>query len=170
MLVAVLLGSTAFHLVKHLARRRRVRRAARAHQAERAAALVLERAGYTVLGRQVRRVWSVLADGQEVRFDLIADYLVETGGAAWVAEVKTGERALSLSHGPTRRQLLEYRQAFGVEGVLLVDAEAQRVRRIQFREPASRARAPRALLWLGLGVLLGFGLSRYWPGAAAWAR
>ena len=168
--VAALVGFLSFHVVQHLARQRRVRRAARAHQAERAAALVLERAGYTVLGRQVRRVWSVLADGQELSFDLIADYLVEAAGAAWVAEVKTGERALSLLHGPTRRQLLEYRHAFGVEGVLLVDAEAQRVRRIQFREPAPRARAPRALLWLGLGLLLGWTLSRYWPDAAAFAR
>jgi hypothetical protein len=165
--IAVLVGSGALHLMKQLARSRRVRRAARAHQAERAAAVVLERAGYTVMGRQVRRVWSVLADGQEVSFDLIADYLVEAAGAAWVAEVKTGERALSLLHGPTRRQLLEYRHAFGVEGVLLVDAEAQRVRRIQFRAPARRARAPRALLWLGLGCVLGFVLSRYWPGGAA---
>jgi hypothetical protein len=112
------------------------------------------------LGRQVRRVWSVLADGQEVSFDLIADYLVEAAGAAWVAEVKTGERALSLLHGPTRRQLLEYRHAFGVQGVLLVDAEAQRVRRIQFREPAPRAQASRALLWLALGLMLGVALSR----------
>jgi hypothetical protein len=168
--VSALIGTLAFHLVKQLARSRRVRRAARAHQAERAAAAVLERAGYTVLGRQVRRVWSVLADGQEVSFDLIADYLVEAAGAAWVAEVKTGERALSLLHGPTRRQLLEYRHAFGVQGVLLVDAEAQRVRRIQFREPAPRARAARALLWLGLGLMLGVALSRYWPEAATFAR
>jgi len=95
---------------------------------------------------------------------------VEAAGVAWVAEVKTGERALSLLHGPTRRQLLEYRHAFGVEGVLLVDAEAQRVRRIQFREPAPRAGAARALLWLGVGCLLGFALSRCWPDAAAFAR
>jgi hypothetical protein len=164
--VAALSGSLALHLVKQLARSRRVRRAARAQHAERAAALVLERAGYTVLGRQVRRAWSVLADGQEVSFDLIADYLVEAAGTAWVAEVKTGERALSLLHGPTRRQLLEYRHAFGVEGVLLVDAEAQRVRRIQFREPTQRARASRALLWLALGLVLGVALSRYWPEAS----
>ena len=170
MAVAALVGAAVFHLVKHMARSRRARRAARAHQAERTAAVVLERAGYTVLGRQVRRVWSVLADGQEISFDLIADYLVEAAGVAWVAEVKTGERALSLLHGPTRRQLLEYRHAFGVEGVLLVDAEAQRVRRIQFREPAPRAGAARALLWLGVGCLLGFALSRCWPDAAAFAR
>ena len=170
MAVAALFGYLLFHLVKQSARGRRVRRAARAQQAERAAAALLERAGYTVLGQQVRRVWSVLADGQEVSFDLIADYLVEAAGVSWVAEVKTGERALSLLHGPTRRQLLEYRHAFGVGGVLLVDAEAQRVRRIQFREPASPARSTRALLWLGAGLVLGLALSQCWPHAAGLPR
>src|SRR5262245_24754757 len=102
--LAVALALLALQLVKHLARRRRILRAARAGHAERAAAQVLVQAGYTIVGRQVRRAWSVLADGQELRFDLIADYLVEDDGARWVAEVKTGERALNLRHGPTRRQ------------------------------------------------------------------
>src|SRR5262245_49938518 len=152
-ILACAVGLLALQLVQHMARRRRVRRAARASDAERAAAHVLERAGYAILGRQVRRSWSVLADGQTLRFDLIADYLVESAGSRWVAEVKTGERALNLRYGPTRRQLLEYRQAFGVEGVLLVDAEAQLVQRVEFRElGAAPARAGRAWLWLGAGV------------------
>lgn len=157
-------------LVKQMARRRRVRRAARALHAERAAARVLIRAGYAVVGRQVRRAWSVLADGQEVGFELIADYLVESRGTLWVAEVKTGQRALSLRHGPTRRQLLEYRQAFGVEGVLLVDAEVPHIQRIQFRERRPEGHFPGALYWLAAGLLLGLALGRYWAGATAFAR
>jgi hypothetical protein len=168
--LALVLAYLALHLVRQLARRRRIRRAARAAQAERAAAQVLIRAGYAIVGRQVRRAWSVLADGEEVGFDLIADYLVESAGALWVAEVKTGPRALSLRHGPTRRQLLEYRHAFGVNGVLLVDAEAEHVRRIQFRERRSGDRAKSALCWLAAGVLLGLLLARYGPGAVALAR
>jgi len=168
--VAVILAYLSLQLVKHLARRRRMRRAARAAHAERAAARVLIRSGYAIVGRQVRRAWSVLADGEEVGFDLIADYLVESAGTLWVAEVKTGQRALSLRHGPTRRQLLEYRHAFGVEGVLLVDAEAEHVRRIQFREPVRETHSSRALGWLGAGLVLGLLLGRYWPGAAALAR
>jgi hypothetical protein len=160
--LAAALGLLVLQWVKHLARRRRVLRAARAGQAERAAAQVLVEAGYAIVGRQVRRSWSVLADGHELRFDLIADYLVEVDGARWVAEVKTGERALDLRYGPTRRQLLEYRQAFGAEGVLLVDAEGQQVRRVQFRELApSPPRWGVRLLWLGAGVLLGLVLARY---------
>jgi len=167
---ALVLAYLALQVVRQLARRRRIRRGARAAHAERAAAQVLVRAGYAIVGRQVRRAWSVLADGEEVGFDLIADYLVEASGTRWVAEVKTGQQALSLRHGPTRRQLLEYRQAFGVEGVLLVDAEAEQVRRIQFREPPREGHCRRALCWLGAGLLMGLALGHYWLGAVALAR
>jgi hypothetical protein len=143
-------------------RQRRVQRAARASLAEQTAARVLARAGYAVLGRQVRRNWSVVADGENVHFDLIADYVVEGHGGRFIAEVKTGSRALDLRYGPTRRQLLEYRQAFGVLGVLLVDAEAGRVRRVEFREPPSSSRSRLELLsWLAVALLLGVALGRY---------
>jgi len=165
--VALVCAFLVLQMMRHLARRRRIRRAARAAHAERAAAQVLIRAGYAIVGRQVRRAWSLLADGEVVGFDLIADYLVECAGTLWVAEVKTGPQALSLRHGPTRRQLLEYRQAFGVDGVLLVDAEAAQVRRIQFREPLRPGHLSRALCWLGAGLLLGAALGHYWSGVAA---
>jgi hypothetical protein len=51
----------------------------------------------------------------------------------------------------TRRQLLEYGLAFDVDGVVLVDAEAERVRTITFR---SRARSSR-LVWIAVGIALG---------------
>lgn len=171
MLVSALIAWFVLHLVQHWRRARRVRRAARASRAERAAASVLEAHGYAIIGRQVRQRWSLLADGQELSFHLVADYLVESGGARWVAEVKTGERALDLRYGPTRRQMLEYRQAFGVEGVLLVDAEAESVRSVQFREPprlggsAWPRSALQQLVWLGVGLVLGVLMTRSWPGA-----
>lgn len=149
--------------VLHRQRRyRRMRRAARASLAEHTAARVLGKAGYAVLGRQVRRRWSVVADGEYVYFELIADYLVEGQRGLFVAEVKTGARALDLRYGPTRRQLLEYRQAFDVSGVLLVDAEAGRVRRVEFREaPASSRSRLELVSWLAVALLLGLALGRY---------
>lgn len=141
----------------------RIRRAARAGLAERAAAGVLASAGYQIVGRQVRQRWSLHSNGREVSFDLIADYVVEAQGARYVAEVKTGARALDLRHGPTRRQLLEYRQAFGVAGVLLVDAEGGEVQHVEFREPG-KPRPPglHAVGWFSAGVLLGIALAQHW--------
>jgi len=164
-IVLLLIGATlALRVSSWLARRNRVRRAARAGLAERSAAEVLVAAGYSILGYQVRQDWSLWADGEEIHFGLIADYLVEHEGQRWIAEVKTGHKPLDLRYGPTRRQLLEYRDAFGAAGVLLVDAEARRVRRVQFRqrEPARQGSAA-VPYWLGLGLLLGFALGRYWP-------
>jgi hypothetical protein len=146
-------------------RRARVRRAARAARAERRARGVLEDAGFRVRGEQVRKSWSLSSDGREVRFDLVADYVVERDGRVWVAEVKTGERALDLRFGPTRRQLLEYREAFGVDGVLLVDAEADGFSEIHFRGAAQRARHPLVWWWFLAGAGLGAAVA-IWLAAA----
>jgi hypothetical protein len=93
-------------------------------------------------------------DGAIVPVDLRADYVVEHGGRRYVAEVKSGVFAPRLETAATRRQLLEYRIAFAVDGVLLVDAEEGRVRRVEFPLPL---RAPRGgrLAWLLVGVAAG---------------
>jgi hypothetical protein len=102
-------------------------RTARATTGEEDAVDLLRRAGYAVLGHQVEAAWTLFADGEPVTFGLRADYLVTRGARRYVAEVKTGRLAPQLSHGPTRRQLLEYGAAFEVHGVLLVDAEARSI-------------------------------------------
>lgn len=173
MLLSAVIAWLVLQWVQHWRRSARVRRAARASRAERAAASVLTAHGYAIVGRQVRQRWSLLADDRELAFDLVADYLVESGGMRWIAEVKTGERALDLRYGPTRRQMLEYRQAFGVDGVLLVDAEAESVCSVRFREPPrlSGSAWPRSalpqLVWLGVGLVLGVLLTRAWPDVTA---
>ncbi|MCZ7678051.1 MAG: hypothetical protein M5U28_04430 [Sandaracinaceae bacterium] len=93
-----------------------------------------------------------------------ADLLVERGGLAWIAEVKTGAEAPSITTRATRRQLLEYAHAFDVAGVLLVDPERGRVHRVTLPGPR-RARGPArelAILALGAaaGAVIGFLLSR----------
>jgi hypothetical protein len=49
-----------------------------------------------------------------------------------VAEVKSGKIAASLACAATRRQLLEYRLAYDVDGVMLVDMAAGRVHEVRF--------------------------------------
>lgn len=131
-LLLVVIGLIFSKLRQYLGRSRRRRRARRAASAEEKAASVLRNAGYRIVEEQARIAWRLSVDGQNEGFTLIADYLVMRWGTLWVAEVKTGERALALQHGPTRRQLLEYSFAFGVRGVLLVDAERGRLRRVSF--------------------------------------
>jgi Holliday junction resolvase-like predicted endonuclease len=108
------------------------RRARRAAAGEDAAARLLERAGFRVVARQVRRRWVPLIDGEPVELEVIADYLVETADERLVAEVKTGEAAPELDNAATRRQLLEYHVAFAADGVLLVCPERGAIHRVEF--------------------------------------
>lgn len=115
---------------------------------------LLRRLGFSILGRQVAARYGLGVDGEEITVDLRADYLVGWGGRRFVAEVKTGALAPRIETTATRRQLLEYRVAFAVDGVLLVDADAGRVRRVDFPLPAAAPR-PSRLVWLLIGAASG---------------
>ena len=138
-------------------------RALHAVEGEQGARELLARAGYAVLARQVPGSWTVRADGEATTFGLRADYLVARDGRRYIAEIKTGRLATRLSHGPTRRQLLEYSAAFDVDGVILVDADAGSVVEVDVNLPArDRARgltpavvATVALVTFAAGVVVG---------------
>jgi hypothetical protein len=121
------------------------------------AEVLLRRLGFSILGRQVGVSYSVGVDGAEVAIDLRADYVVSEGGRRYVAEVKTGVFAPRIETAATRRQLLEYRVAFDVDGVLLVDAEANRVRLVEFPLPggARERRGSGRGAWLLVGIAAG---------------
>ena len=135
--VAVLAGALVAMVVGRVVRgwrgswRARVR-AERAGAGEDGAAAMLRRAGYTIVARQARTWWAPLVDGEPFETELRADYLVESGGEMFVAEVKTGDEAPRMSTAATRRQLLEYHVAFDVDGVLLVCPELGTIQRIEF--------------------------------------
>ncbi len=99
---------------------------------ESAAGKLLERHGYTLIGAQVRHVYTLRIDGAEREIELRADYLVEKSGRSYVAEVKTGAVATKIETAATRRQVLEYAVAFGTDGVLLVDMQAREIREVVF--------------------------------------
>jgi hypothetical protein len=115
-------------------------RSARAVEGEREAVAILRARGYAIVDSQVEIEYPVLVDGETVSMGLRADYLVVKNGAYFIAEVKTGTHAPRINTAATRRQLLEYEVAFGVDGVLLVDADAARVHTIVFPMLASRGR------------------------------
>jgi hypothetical protein len=112
-------------------RRARVR-ARRALAAETAAERLLVRHGYAIVDRQARVTFTPLLDGEPVPLELRVDLIVEKRGERLAAEVKSGEAAPRLETAATRRQLLEYRVAFAVDGVLLVEPAAGTIRRVDF--------------------------------------
>lgn len=136
------------------------RRAKRGFAGQAAAAKLLEGAGYEVVDAQPRVAWVTLQDGEPHTVELRGDYLVQRRGLLYVAEVKTGEAADSLTNSATRRQLLEYQLAFGADGVLLVCPERKAIHEIEFPvlegdEDGKPSMA--SLLWLVVGAALGVG-------------
>jgi hypothetical protein len=133
--------------------RRRVRaRTTRAVLGERRAGELLRELGFEIVGAQVAAEYAVRVNDADVTVGVRADYIVEKDGSRYVAEVKTGELAPRISTPATRRQLLEYTVAFGVEGILLVDAEANRVHTVVFPNDAAVRPARAPVVW-GLGVV-----------------
>ncbi len=136
------------------------RRAKRGFAGQAAAAKLLDGAGYEVLDAQPRVAWVTLEDGESHTVELRGDYLVQRRGLIYIAEVKTGEAADSLTNSATRRQLLEYQLAFGADGVLLVCPERKAIHAIEF--PALEAEgegrpSSASFLWLVAGAALGAG-------------
>lgn len=125
----------------------------RGAQGEVRAELLLRRLGFGIVGRQVAITYGLALDGERIAVDLRADYVVSKDGRRYVAEVKTGRLAPRIDTPATRRQLLEYRLAFDVDGVLLVDADSDRVRAVEFPLPASRPVS--RLAWLLAGIAAG---------------
>jgi hypothetical protein len=137
-------------------------RAARAVEGEAEAVPLLEDAGYAVVDRQVAGAWAVVANGETVTFGLRADLLVSKDGRRYIAEVKTGKLAPRLDHAPTRRQILEYRAAFDVDGVILVDADSGAITHVEVPLGTSTNVEASSTSWiavmvaLALGALVGF--------------
>lgn len=102
-------------------------------EGEQHGAALLADAGFRIVGRQVAHELAIEVDGETYGARLRCDYLVAKDGETWVAEIKTGEDAPSLTNPATRRQLLEYQVAYAVAGVVLVDATAGTVHEVRFR-------------------------------------
>ena len=145
-------------------RRKILLRVARAGIGELRARGYLGDLGFKILGSQVATSYPVLIDDAEVTISLRADYLVERNGRRYVVEVKTGKVAPRIDTAATRRQLLEYRVAFDVDGVLLVDAEAEKIHSVTFplsNAPAESHRGAWGWLALAAAVVLAALAARY---------
>jgi Holliday junction resolvase len=152
-------GVLAQQLARIRARMRGRAHNVRGQRGERAAELLLEAHGYSVVARQSATRYPVEVDGDLVEVTLQADFLVTRGGQRFVAEVKTGRHAPRFQTPETRRQLLEYQLAFGVDSVLLVEVESAVLREVRF-PLAERPAARSSSAWVLASVLLC--LVAYW--------
>jgi hypothetical protein len=131
--------------------RRLSRARSRGSAGERRAVALLEDHGYRIDAVQPAIEWTILCDDQPRSVALRADLLVSRDGRSFIAEIKTGDCA-ELDTATTRRQLLEYSVAYAVDGVLLVDMEAERIQQIAFPR-APDARRSSAWLWVAAVLL-----------------
>ena len=163
-LLLAVVQSARLALTRWLPRRRIQLARASGVDGELRAEPLLRRLGYTIVARQASTTYDVAFDGERCAIALRADFLVEREGCRFVAEVKTGRLAPRLETPATRRQLLEYRVAFDVDGVLLVDVDAGRVHSLEFPSPTSRLpeSGVTSLAWIALGAALGFGAAVAW--------
>ena len=155
----VVLGALLEAWVRGVRTRWAARAAAkRGLKGERDAEKLLKKLGYTLIAKQVPASYGVLVDAELATFQLTADLIVEQAGKRFVAEVKTG-KAIKLDHAETRRQLLEYQLAFGVDSMLLVDMENRRVHTVRFPLPkraSAVATAKRMTLrWAAVALIAG---------------
>jgi hypothetical protein len=103
-------------------------------KSEKDAEKLLKKMGYTVLQKQPPASYWAVVDGEPQAINVSGDLLLEKGGQSFLAEVKTG-KAAKLENEATRRQILEYQLAFGVDGILLLDMDAKVMRTIRFPLP-----------------------------------
>lgn len=155
---SALLIATLFWVQLRSAWRRRRRRARaraaarRGRTAELDAPEALKRRGYRVLQRHPEGTLDWHLDGELRTAEVAADLLVSRDGCTYVVEVKTG-RGTRPTKRETRRQLLEYALAYDVDGVLLFDADADRLHHIEFGP--RRPTRSHALLWFIIGAVSG---------------
>lgn len=135
------------------------RRAGRRHQergkaGERLARQLLRQEGYHIIGEQVRRPVAFYVDGMRHEQDVSCDFLVRRGLRRYAVEVKSG-KASRATTASVRRQLFEYRSAYGGCGLLLVDTNRQVIEEIRFEEGLQLSQLLRIFAGLALGLGLG---------------
>ncbi|HEY6880598.1 MAG TPA: hypothetical protein VI299_21385 [Polyangiales bacterium] len=134
-------------------------------KSEKDAEKLLKKLGYQVIQKQPPASYWAVVDGEPQAINVAGDLLLEKNGQSFLAEVKTG-KAAKLEHEGTRRQILEYQLAFGVDGILLLDMDAKVMRTIRFPLPkkagvtvaAAKAKKTALRLLIAIGALAGLAL------------
>lgn len=132
----------------------------RAKTAEKKAIVFLEQAGYKVLQVQLRETVTILVDDKAHESVVKADLLVKKGFKKYIVEVKTGNQT-SATLPNVRRQLLEYYLVYKPDGMLLLDMEKEKLKKIGFTYTQNAVDKYLGYTLVGLlGIVIGYLLVR----------
>ncbi len=122
----------------------------------------LESNGYQVLRVRERAEWAGYYDGRKFQKTFIADFIVRQGTHSYVVKI-VNEREKGINGVKLRDQWYPLVVAFGVNGILHIDVDAEQVHVIDFelKQPgyARRKRWVQHGVWMVVGILMGFVLS-----------
>lgn len=143
-LISALIGAYLFFAItKFLLRLKLKKRFQRASIGEGTAQTLLEEMGYTIEETQKTSLLSMWINDEEFSYIVRPDAFAIKDNERYLVEVKTGKVATNPKHTATRRQLLEYFHGFDVDGVLLIDAELQKIHRVHFESRLFNQETPR---------------------------
>lgn len=132
LIIGITLGLYFFSVILQYKKRKKIQFISqRAKQGEENAKKVLTKAGYRVVGEQVRKKTVMYIDGEICESFVQVDYLATKKNKRYIVEVKTGGQA-NLKIPNVRRQLFEYHHIFQVDGILFVDMNEEKIYSISF--------------------------------------
>lgn len=152
--LCMFVGAFFFHKLSSFFRARTItRRRERGEEGEVIAKKFLLKHGYDIIQEQPRHSAALLVDGEERKYEVRADFLVERKRRRYIVEVKTGKVATNPASSNTRRQLLEYSRIYDVDGLLFFNAESKKIMTIAFpgdERTSNNAAMIEAFLWGGI--------------------
>jgi len=129
----IIIGAAAtIVFLRYLKRSKIKKRIFKAKKSELKAVELLKKKGFEIIELQKQSHYTLSIDDKPYKAAVKADMIVKKGNKTYVAEVKSGESSPSPRFIDTRRQLLEYYLVYRPSGLLLVDMEKERIRKVEY--------------------------------------
>jgi len=103
----------------------------RGKKAEKQAAKLLKKSGFTILEKEPRINTQLRIDGESRSFEITPDFLVSFGEELFIVEVKSHGSSQLINQAGVRRQVVEYVYATG-HSCLLVTTQDSRITKVEF--------------------------------------
>jgi Holliday junction resolvase-like predicted endonuclease len=165
--VALLFIIARYKFGEYRKRRKQRKRFERGRHQEIKAKDYLIKKGYAIVSSQKSYTHTFEVDGENVKAELIPDYVVKKNGKIYLVEVKTGKSAINIQNRNTRRQILEYDFVIDSDGIFLLDMENLEMKRVRFFTKKEQQSSVKVVLLIGIALVGIFIPSWYIKGIAA---